>query len=183
MTRELERLREKWEREGKPQLHARVGINTGQALVGNLGSRRIMDYTVMGDHVNLASRLEGANKPYRTRMMVSEFTWDEVGSELVGRELDRIRVKGKEHPVRIYEVLATREEGVAPATDELLRDFARALDLYKAARFAEASDAFQRLAERHPEDGPTGLYVERCREYLAHPPEAGWDGVYTMKTK
>ena len=88
MVSELGRLREKWAREGKPQLFARVGINTGRALVGNLGSRHFSDYTAMGDHVNLASRLEGANKLYGTRIMVSEFTWDEVKDEMYGRELD-----------------------------------------------------------------------------------------------
>ena len=170
MTQELARLRERWAREGKPLLHARVGINTGQVLVGNLGSRRIMDYTVMGDHVNLASRLEGANKLYGTRIMVSEFTWDEVGSGLVGRELDRIRVKGKEHPVRIYEVLATREQVVSPATEQLLEDFASALELYKAASFAEALESFRGLAERHPEDGPrTYCALHRTVPGVSHP--------------
>lgn len=183
MIRELSRMREKWAAEGRPQLFARVGINTGRVLVGNLGSHRIMDYTVMGDHVNLASRLEGANKPYGTHMMVSEFTWEVVKDELFGRELDRIAVKGKEQPVRVYELIARRSEGIPARTEAMLRDFAEALALYQAARFAEALSALEALAQRHPEDGPTALYVERCREYIADPPPSGWDGVYRMKTK
>ena len=169
MTRKLGRLREKWAAENRPRLFARVGLNTGDVLVGNLRSHRIMDYTVMGDHVNLASRLEGANKPYGTSIMVSEFTWAAVASELIGRELDRIAVKGKERPVRVYEVIARHSEGIPPDTEALLRDFASALALYQAARFADALAAFEKVAARYPEDGPTRLYVERCREYLAGP--------------
>ena len=164
-------------------LHARLGVNTGRVLVGNLGSKRIMDYTVMGDHVNLASRLQGANKPYGTKIMVSEFTWDVVKDEMVGRELDRIRVKGKEHPIGVYEIVCRRGDGVAADTAALLTGFEEALGRYKASRFAEALQAFQDLAQRFPADGPTRLYAERCQEYLDDPPPPGWDGVYTMKTK
>jgi adenylate cyclase len=183
MAKELGRLRGKWATEGRPQLYARVGINTGQVLVGNMGSRQITNYTVMGDHVNLASRLEGANKPYGTGIMVSEFTWQVVQEHLIGRELDRITVKGKERPVCVYEVIALRSEGVSPETAALLEGFAQALALYQSARFTEALAAFQAIAARHPDDGPTALYIGRCQEFLLHPPPAGWDGVYRMKTK
>jgi len=183
MAKELSRLREEWARQGRPQLHARIGINTGRMLVGNLGSRRIMDYTVMGDQVNLASRLEGANKLYRTRIMVSEFTWEQVKSQMVGRELDWIRVKGKEEPVRIYEIVGARSDGLPPETLELVEAYDAALALYRSRRFAEALEAFQRVAQRHPTDGPTRLYVQRCQEHIAEPPPDDWDGVYTMKEK
>lgn len=183
MAQELARLREGWVREGKPALEARIGINTGRMLVGNLGSRRVMDYTVMGDPVNLASRLEGVNQLYGTRIIVSEFTWAEVRQEVVGRELDRIRVKGREKPVGIYEVLGTRTAGVAPETTALIHGFEDALAQYRFRRFQEALDAFTALAQRYPGDGPTRLYVERCREYALRPPPAEWDGVYTMTTK
>jgi adenylate cyclase len=183
MKDQLVLLREKWAEEGKPLLEARSGINTGKMLVGNLGSRRIMDYTVMGDHVNLASRLEGTNKLYGTDIMISEFTWNEVRDRLLCRELDRIRVKGKEEPVRIFEVVADREKGVPPATEALLAAFTDALTLYKEGRFEEAREAFEALAVDHPDDGPIRLYVDRCREYLAEPPPPDWDGVYTMTTK
>jgi adenylate cyclase len=183
MVDELGRLREKWAKEGKPQLFARIGINTGRALVGNLGSRYKFDYTAMGDQVNLASRLEGANKPYGTRIMISEFTWDEVEGEMYGRELDRIRVKGKDQPVCVYELMGKRDGGVPADRADLIAAFAAALELYKAARFADALAAFRALAQRHPGDGPTALYIERCQEYVEEPPPPGWDGVYTMKTK
>lgn len=183
MVAELGRLRERWAQEGRPLLTARIGINTGRMLVGNLGSRHFFDYTVMGDAVNLASRLEGANKPYGTRLMVSEFTWNEVKGELLGRELDRIRVKGKDQPVCVYEVMERKRDGLSLERLELVRHFEGALALYQEARFEEARDAFHSLARRFPDDGPTALYEQRCAEYAVDPPPAGWDGVYTMKTK
>lgn len=183
MAKELSRLREEWARQGRPQLHARIGINTGRMLVGNLGSRRIMDYTVMGDQVNLASRLEGANKLYGTWIMVSEFTWEVVRGEMIGRELDRIRVKGKEEPVRIYEMVGSRSDGLPPETVALVDAYEAALALYRSRKFAEALEAFRRVAERYPQDGPTRLYVKRSEKYIAEPPPENWDGVYTMTEK
>ena len=183
MRTELERLREKWKEEGKPLLEARVGINTGEMLVGNLGSHRVMDYTVMGDQVNLASRLEGTNKVYGTEVIVSEFTWEAVKDHMVGRELDLIRVKGKNEPVRIFEILAARSNGAPPDLSDLLERFSQGLGLYVERRFEEARASFEALARDYPEDGPTALYMERCAEYAQSPPPADWDGVYTMKTK
>jgi adenylate cyclase len=183
MQEELARLREKWKQEGKPELRARVGINTGMVLVGNLGSKRIMDYTVMGDHVNLASRLEGTNKAYGTPILISEFTWAEVKDHIIAREIDRVRVVGRVEPVAIYELIGTRSQGIDAATERLIEEFADALALCRARQFVEAQAAFDRIAERHPEDGPTGFYVERCCEYCVNPPPADWDGVYQITSK
>jgi adenylate cyclase len=183
MKKQLAVMREGWAREGKPELEARVGINTGQMLVGNLGSRRIMDYTVMGDHVNLGSRLEGTNKVYGTEIMASEFTWEAVKDDFVGRELDWIAVKGKETGVGVYQVLATKEEGVSAETSALLTGYADGLALYRARRFEEALAKFESLLERHSDDGPTQLLADRCREYIAHPPPEDWNGVYHMTVK
>ncbi len=186
MNRELASLRARWLEEGKPEMVARIGINTGRVLLGNLGSRRIMDYTVMGDSVNLASRLEGTGKFYDISITISEYTWAEVEGKMLARELDRIRVKGKEEPVTIYELLADAENDPPELQDEmraLITRFESALGLYKEARFVEALSAFQAVLEAYPEDGPSAIYEARCREFLADPPEAGWDGVYTMKSK
>jgi adenylate cyclase len=183
MSRALGSLRERWAQEGKPMIRSCFGINTGPMLIGNLGSRRVMDYTVMGDHVNLASRLEGANRLYGTTVLVTEFTWRDVERHFIGREVDRIRVKGKQGAVGVYEVIATWESGFPAETRELLAAYKAALELYRSRRFDEALDAFEALGRRFPDDGPTRLLTNRCREYLLQPPPESWNGVYAMTVK
>jgi len=183
MRDELRRLREEWTRRGMPALEARTGVNTGQVLVGNLGSFRMMDYTCMGDHVNLASRLEGVNKEYGTLILVSEFTWREVQAHFVGREIDRVRVVGRGEAVGVYELIAVRETGVDEATAALLEGFAAALALFRARDFGAAFEAFEALSERFPDDGPTAVYVERSRTNAILPPPLDWDGVFQLARK
>ncbi len=183
MQETLAGLREKWTGEGKPALEARIGVNTGVVLVGNMGSRYVMDYTVMGDNVNLASRLEGTNKVYGTGICISEMTFNAASPEVACRELDLIRVKGKTRPVRIYEVLGTIEQGIPAGKASLIERFEMALVMYRERAFGDALDYFENILQVDPEDGPSRIYRQRCRAYLENPPPEDWDGVFIMTTK
>jgi adenylate cyclase len=183
MSEVLSSLRERWAREGKPLFRACFGINTGPMLIGNLGSRRVMDYTVMGDHVNLASRLEGTNRLYGTTILVSEFTWKATQGAFIGREVDRIRVKGKQGAVSIYEVIDSWERGFPAQTRELVEGYKASMELYRAGDFDAALTAFEKLGTRFPTDGPTRVLTNRCRQYLMEPPPEDWGGVYVMTVK
>lgn len=183
MQKELARLRERWQEEGKPELWMRIGINTGPMIIGNMGSRERMDYTVIGDSVNLASRLEGANKQYGTYIMISEFTYDRVGDEVEVRELDAIRVKGKAKPVKVYELLAHKSDGLPQRKRKVLEAYNRGLELYKSRRWDEAIEAFSEALSYDPSDGPSRVYLERCRQFQETPPPEDWDGVFVMATR
>ena len=182
MVEELRVLQEKWAAEGMPRLDIGIGINVGPMVVGNMGSERRFNYTVMGDSVNLGSRLEGLNKLYGTNVIVSEMTYERVRDEILGRELDSVRVKGKHQPVKIYELLARRAE-VSAEQQALTEEFNSALAEYKKRNWDQALQTFQSLLTRHPHDGPTKLYVERCQTLLRNPPPLDWSGVYTLTTK
>jgi len=182
MMDRMAELQKQWEEEGKPKLEIGLGINTGVASVGEMGSALRVGYTAMGDAVNLASRLEGLNKEYGTHIIVSELTFQEVKNpNLVFRELDLIRVKGKLQPVTIYELIG-RRDGNAESV-ELAQAFAAARALYQQRKWREAQEAFENLLSRWPGDGPARTYWKRCQDYLFEEPPANWDGVFVMTHK
>lgn len=177
----LRNLQAGWEAEGRPRIDIGVGINTGPVLIGNMGSRHRFNYTIMGDTVNLASRLEGLNKEFATHLIISEFTYEKVRNKIVARELDFIRVKGKRKPVKIFELLAPVEQ--AAGYQDLMTRFAMALAAYREGAWDKAIELFEGLHKDYPEDGPSRVFLDRCQEYLAEPPQGVWDGVYVMETK
>jgi adenylate cyclase len=181
MRKKCDELRAGWHERYGHEVFARAGVNSGNAVVGNMGSKHKYNYTVMGDMVNLASRLEGANKAYGTFLMVSESTVAKLGGAFDVRELDRIAVKGKDQPVTVYEVLD--ETGVTdPVWLAAARQFESGLAKYRAREFAAAIAVFEDILARR-DDGPSKTYLERAREFLAEPPPADWDGVWRMKEK
>ncbi|MGQ9693844.1 MAG: CHASE2 domain-containing protein [Thermodesulfobacteriota bacterium] len=182
MVGELSILREKWRNQGMPALNIGVGINTGLMVVGNMGSEKRFDYTVMGDSVNLGSRLEGLNKLYGTSIIVSEFTYSLVKEEILGRELDLVRVKGKDQPVRIYELLA-RFPVATPAQRELAQEFQAALVAYHNRQWLKAETIWKDILQKFAADEPSKLYIERCQMLMKNPPPPDWDGVYSIITK
>jgi adenylate cyclase len=182
MLSKLADLQKDWRARGYPDLDIGIGINTGIASVGNMGSSLRYGYTAMGDSVNLASRLEGLNKEDGTRIVVSEATRTEIHSEkLLFRELDLIRVKGKLQPVTIFEVLSL--EATANGGNELVELFGRGREAYKHQDWRAAKSLFEEVLLRWPEDSPARIFLVRCDEYLAEKPAKDWDGVYVMKSK
>ena len=178
----LARLREEWKAQGHPEVIARIGINSGPLVVGNVGSQVRMEYTVMGDSVNLASRLEGANKFYNTLILLGPRTYELAEPDIEAREVDRLRVKGKLEPVVVYELMARK--GELPAEKRRAADlFLEGLASYKNRDFAAAKDRFQAALAVDPSDGPSTVYLHRADEYLQAPPPPDWDGVYVLKSK
>ncbi len=181
MMEELHKLQEKWKAEGRPVFDIGVGLNSGDMVVGNMGSEMRFDYTVMGDMVNLGSRLEGINKEYGTNIIISEFTYEKVKDAMCCRELDGVRVKGKLKPVKIYELLGEKKNEAA--FKDLLEGFARGLALYREAKWDEAIAAFEGVLALRPGDYPSKMYVERCKNLKENPPPEPWDGVFVMTKK
>jgi adenylate cyclase len=173
-------LNRKWQAEGTGIVfNTRIGINTGEAIVGNIGSDEHMSYSVIGDNVNLASRLEAANKIYGTSILISEQTRCLVENRFITRLLDKVVVLGKHIPIPIYELLDTE----LPAERlQLVDDYRRAFDLYTSRRFGAAASLLEQILGRSS-DRPAQLLLERCRAYLATPPAADWNGSFVLQSK
>ncbi len=180
----LEKLREiqkEFAARGLPQIDVGIGINTAEVCVGNMGSKIVRNYTVMGDGVNLGARLEGTNKEYGTRILISESTYQEVKDRLYAREVDWVRVKGKNQPIRIYELLFKQAQPLTHA--EELQVFSQAYNFYRQRDFQQALKLFEQCLKMNSEDSLAEVYRARCADSIENPPPPDWDGVYVMKTK
>ena len=163
-------------------LYTRIGINTGEMVVGNMGTAQKMDYTMMGNSVNLASRLEGVNKQYGSWTLMSETTYTEGGREFATRKLDRVRVVGIQEPVRLYELI---DEWANISSEErtAIDTFHQALDIFERREWDAATEQFQKVLDYKPEDGPAQTYIKRCKDFKKKAPPENWDGVFNLSMK
>jgi adenylate cyclase len=182
MQDKLAEMRDEWSKSGEAPIHIRIGINTGEVIVGNIGGEKRFDYTVLGDDVNLASRLESANKEYGSNIMISEATYRLVKEKVLVRELDIIRVKGKSEPTKVYELISLTGNQKAIDAIEQMHEYFQGIELYRHKSFEAAMDYFKRCSEKLG-DYPSKVYIKRCEYYLQNPPADSWEGVFEFKTK
>ncbi len=177
---EVEALRAELQKEGLPDVYTRIGLNSAEMFVGNFGSEHLLDYTAIGDGMNLAARLEGANKAYDTTIMIGPRTYAMAREHIEARELDRVRVAGKEEVVTVYELLARAGE-LPAAKRATVERYHRALALYREARFEEAARVLKEALAADPEEGPSRALLARCERYALNPPALPFDGVVSLE--
>ncbi len=178
----LKKLNQRWLAEGKPAIVTRFGINTGDVIVGNVGANDHLNYTVLGDPVNLASRLEGLNKIYQTTIIVSEQTYQLVKDRFRFRMLDYVRVKGKSTGVYIYELLGVLSDPQEIALEQYNLSFAKAFADYKSGNWQQALQQFQLMHAQYPHDTILTIFIERCQQLLTNPPSI-WEGIWDYHIK
>lgn len=177
---EVERIKDDWEHLNIKNFNVRIGMNTGDMVVGNMGSDMRFDYTVLGDNVNLASRMEGINRIYGTYVLISRSTYEQVEGEVTVRLIDVVAVKGKKKGVTLYELICLGKPNEQQKS--LIEKYGDAWKLYEKGDFTSALAAFEAVHEEFPHDEPTKLFIQRCKDYCENPPEE-WDGIYHSTSK
>jgi len=178
---ELQRTKEEFSPADNFHIHTRIGLNSGQIVAGNIGSKNRMDYTAIGDNVNLAARLEGVNKIYKTQIMMSESTYELIKDKFLCRELDRLRVKGKTEPTSVYE-LVDKNTPEAIGKNGWISEYEKALKFYRHSEWNKAIDIFERLSKNPINDKASGVMLIRCKEFKLDKPKE-WDGIFTLEVK
>lgn len=179
MIRRLQQVNERLEQEGFPRLEIGIGLNTGEVILGNIGSEQKLDYTVIGDNVNLASRLEGLTKQYGCPILISEYTYEQIEGDINCRLVDLVRVKGKHHPIKLYTPVISDLLPANTNVQELVDSTQRAFNCYVEGKWQEAIEIYSQL----PADKIQATMIARAKAFLENPPQGHWDGVFIMKTK
>ena len=185
MTKALEQLNADFVAQGYPPFKTGVGLHTGDVVLGNIGSEKKLDYTIIGDNVNLTSRLEGLTKEYGVSLLISEETYKELNGEFICRIADHVKVKGKNEPIRIYSVVGMTGESTEESelNQKICRYSEVAFNKYLNRQFEEALEMNIKLKKFIRDDRISEIFINRCREYIQTPPPEEWDGIFTMKTK
>jgi adenylate cyclase len=181
MISKLKVLRKNWEKEKIPSFDIGIGLNSGDAIVGNMGSFKRFDYTAMGDNVNLASRMEGLNKIYGTNIIITERTYKAIKDKFTTRKLDVVKVKGKQKPILIYELVSKKTE-IDEKNFKFIKLFETGLEYYFKMDWKSAIKSFKEALKLN-DDYATKMFISRCKEFVKFPPPGSWDGVWEIKTK
>ncbi len=179
----LRELNTLWKKNGLPLFPTRIGINTGEIIVGNLGSSERLNYTIIGDNVNLASRLEGVNKLYGTQIIVNQTTYEKAKSEFIFRPVDIVAVKGKNESIKIFELISKKDSPEVAKYKNFSEEFTRAFGAYLNQEWKSALMIFQKLAVEYPTDRVVEIYIKRCKHFENNPPGPNWDGVVRLNIK
>ncbi len=183
MIRELASFNQRRQEQRLEPINIGIGIATGEVLAGSLGSRRRLEYTVIGDNVNLAARLEGANKHYGTTILLAASTAEALKSRALLRRIDRVQVKGKSQPTIAYESMDHYDTERFPRLSVLISAYEAGLDRYERRDWAQAIQHFGNALDVVPSDQPSRIFIDRCRYYRDNPPPENWNGVWIMEDK
>jgi len=183
MMTELKEFNEVRKKRGMMPIDHGLGLNTDEIVSGNIGSPKRMDYTVIGDGVNLAARLESACKKYGAHILLSEYTFAALKATYRTRQVDRVIVKGKTEAVSVYEAVDYHDNDSFPNMIEVLGEFNNGIEYYNQGRWDDAKKLFNKALKGNPDDKCSQMYLERCDYLIANPPEGEWDGVWVFKSK
>jgi adenylate cyclase len=183
MIHELRELNETWASEGRKEWHIGIGLNHGEVIVGDMGSQQRKEFAVIGDAVNLASRLESLTKEYQVDILMGESMVELVRDQFHLQTIDLVRVIGKLQPVETFTVLGEKSEPLAPERQQFLEVYEEGIRAFRGREFVRAKELFEKALQARPGNYIAGEYLADCKKFIVNPPNAAWTGVRIMTTK